>query len=142
MVASQTNQRRQLLQRTFGSAAKANGVDYSSDLVIVPDCFAQSPSDLAHAFEPLPGEVEQPTHGIAMQELIPFPGRVAAHRGDRLLRLGERSADLIAQCIDFGAEIVDHHCDVMSDTCDLVFVLVGQKFPDLFDPGQRITDAG
>jgi hypothetical protein len=76
-----------------------------------------------------------------MQELIPFPGGVAAHGGEDRLRLGNRGSQLLPQCVDFGGELVDDRANVVGDLLDFVFVLVGQKLPDLFESGRRVADA-
>ena len=66
---------------------------------------------------------------------------VVAHRGDHRRRLLKHCGDPGPQRVDLGYEVVDYRADVGGDLFDLVFVLVRQDIPNLFDPGQRVADA-
>ena len=76
-----------------------------------------------------------------VQEVVPLLFGVAGHRGNDDGRFRKRLGDLLTQGIDFSRELVDDDANVVGDLPDFVFVVIGQELPDLFQPGQRITNA-
>ncbi|KZS58381.1 hypothetical protein A4G28_13620 [Mycobacterium ostraviense] len=140
MVVAEADQRRHPQRHAPHIAAITNRVEQSADLVVVPGRFPQAPCCLPESFQPLPRKINDLSHRVALQELVPFLGSEPTHVGDRRMSLRNRLTDLVAERINFAGEIIDHRCDVMGDAGDLVFVLVGEKLPDFFNSRQRIAD--
>ncbi|MCV7402292.1 hypothetical protein H7K24_19325 [Mycobacterium fragae] len=113
-VAAQPDQRRHPINLLYHGVVPAARVDDGPRQTVGPE-----------------GAFEDPDGFLTNAFVKPLRG-VAAHRGDDRRRLGEYGRDLLAQRIDLSGEVVDDRANVIGDLFDLVFVLIGQKLPDLF----------
>ncbi len=142
VVAAQTDQRSHPADHLLPGVVPALGIDVSPYQTVGPAIFDETAYLFADTLAELANLVEGLADRVVVQELIPLLLGVAAHGGEDRLRLGDRSGDLLAQRTDFRGEVVDDRANVVGDLFDLVFVLIGQKLPDFFEPGRRVADAG
>ncbi|WP_264035022.1 hypothetical protein, partial [Mycobacterium lacus] len=104
--AAEAHQRRHPRQHLLPGAVPADRIDRGAQGPKIPRIFGHCEGFLAKAFELLPMPIDRPAHRVGMQELIPLLGGVAAHRGDRRLRLRNHAGDLGAQRIRFAAKLL------------------------------------
>lgn len=117
-------------------------VEHGVKLADVVETLDEIPALDADSFECLTHLIEGPTDWRPVQKVVPLFIHPVGHVLGGGFGRRHGGLDLPAQRFGFPGEVVDHRFDVVGDPLDLVFVFVGQEIPDLFDPGQRIADAG